>query len=446
LDSGISFTANNAPHIFMITNHGTHEWTVIPGLTDTGGQNIFVNQFTDCLAAFGFKITIVNRGGYPHPVSGKILSGLVYKDKSRRIFYLEDSCKEFIRKEDMHEQISSLGANLYTFITGENDPPVMLISHYWDAASITIALLKRMKQQIPHVWVPHSLGNIKKQKTSEQDNIQLRMEERIQVENGLLSTLEVVASTSQLVENSLRNDYEFMGKILFIPPCIDTGRYSPLNIEQSHPVWNLLSDNILGTKRGVQHPEIITEISRTDKTKRKDVLIKAYSRVAGKFPSSLLVVSIGQQNPALASELISLIKECGVEDQTVVLGSVWEWLPALYSISAIYCSPSVMEGFGMSAQEAAACKTPVVASNLIPFATEYLVGENENNIGDGAIIVPADDIQGFANAMESLLENGQRRRTMAENAYHRTIPRFTWKRVVGEFLAEMNLQKSGEAK
>ena len=27
-------------HVLMITNHGVHEWKVVPGLPDTGGQNV----------------------------------------------------------------------------------------------------------------------------------------------------------------------------------------------------------------------------------------------------------------------------------------------------------------------------------------------------------------------------------------------------------------------
>jgi hypothetical protein len=33
-------------HILMITNHGIHEWDPQPGLPDTGGQNLYVNQLS----------------------------------------------------------------------------------------------------------------------------------------------------------------------------------------------------------------------------------------------------------------------------------------------------------------------------------------------------------------------------------------------------------------
>ena len=50
-----AFLSSPRKHILMITNHGIHLWQVIPGLPDTGGQNVFVNQFTAALAEQGFR-------------------------------------------------------------------------------------------------------------------------------------------------------------------------------------------------------------------------------------------------------------------------------------------------------------------------------------------------------------------------------------------------------
>jgi len=97
------FLASRRKHVLMITNHGIHQWQVIPGLPDTGGQNVFVNQFADELARIGFRITIANRGGYPHPITGQWQRGLRYHDEHQRIVYLEDGADEFVRKEDMAE-------------------------------------------------------------------------------------------------------------------------------------------------------------------------------------------------------------------------------------------------------------------------------------------------------------------------------------------------------
>jgi hypothetical protein len=52
------FKKSTRTHILMITNHGMHHWKIIPGLPDTGGQNVFVNEFSDALANQGFRIRI----------------------------------------------------------------------------------------------------------------------------------------------------------------------------------------------------------------------------------------------------------------------------------------------------------------------------------------------------------------------------------------------------
>jgi glycosyltransferase involved in cell wall biosynthesis len=124
-------------------------------------------------------------------------------------------------------------------------------------------------------------------------------------------------------------------------------------------------------------------------------------------------------------------------------------LPTLYAVTDVYCTPSVMEGFGMSAQEAAATGVPVVASHLVPFATEYLLGEEVEHFfdqsdfvggslpvkrGRGAVVVRADDVNGFAHALEMLLTDDDLRKEMGENAYHITIPYFTWRNTVTAFL------------
>jgi glycosyltransferase involved in cell wall biosynthesis len=195
-------------------------------------------------------------------------------------------------------------------------------------------------------------------------------------------------------------------------------------------IWGFLSERSGLSPQQVRGCKIVTEISRTDVTKRKDVLIRAFAQVHQKVPDSLLVVSIDDQRAELAQELKSLIQASGVADHTAVVGSIWRLLPTLYAITDVYCTPSIMEGFGMSAQEAAATGVPVVASDLVPFAKEYLAGA-------GAILVPANDIDGFAHALERVLTDDSLQKEMGENAYRATIPYFTWHNQVSAFLQEI---------
>jgi glycosyltransferase involved in cell wall biosynthesis len=204
------------------------------------------------------------------------------------------------------------------------------------------------------------------------------------------------------------------------------------------------------TAAEVRRSKIVTEISRTDTTKRKDLLIRAFAQVQQRMPDSLLLVSIDEHQADLAQELQALINDLGMRDRVAVVGSVWEWLPTLYALTDVYCTPSVMEGFGMSAQEAAATRVPVVASHLVPYVTGYLLGPDVRQavfdaehpplqVGSGAVVVQADDEAGFAHALIMLLADDKLRQDMGQRAYQITIPHFTWQNMVTRFLDDLHI-------
>lgn len=449
------FLASSRPHILMITNHGIHQWKIIPGLPDTGGQNVFVNQFTESLAKQGFKITIINRGGYAHPVSGEPRKGIHYKDEYQRILFLEDDVRAFVRKEDMDDHLPELAAALMGHFKNTEKKIDLIISHYWDGAKLGLLYNQVLDSSVPHIWVPHSLGAIKKRNVDPDQWDALRIDERIENEKMVLQEINGVASTSEIIEKSLREDYGYLIEPLFLPPCVDPDRYYPREIQEDHPVLRFLSKHCDLSPVEIISSQIITEISRTDRTKRKDVLLRAFAQLQRKHPESLLLISIEQKKEGLSKELMHLISELGIEKRVVVLGSVWDELPDIYAVTDIFCTPSVMEGFGMTSQEAAATAVPVVASNLVPFVTEYLLGEDAKDVevdgsdiplklGQGAIVVHADDVNAFTQALDLLLSNLDLRRKLGEEAYKITVPYFTWENVVRTFLEDIGDLLRGE--
>ena len=85
--------------------------------------------------------------------------------------------------------------------------------------------------------------------------------------------------------------------------------------------------------------------------------------------------------------------------------------------------------------------------------SEYLLGESRKEIrygggiyplqfGQGAIMVHADDIDGFVRALDALLSKPKLREQMGKNAYKITIPYFTWDKIVNEFLTEIGYATS----
>lgn len=448
-----AFLSSSRPHLLMLTIHGIHQWEVLPGLPDTGGQNVFVNQFSQALADEGFKITIVNRGGYAHPLTGKLRVGTHYKDDYQRILYLQDGLDHFVRKEDMGDRISNLVASLLVELQADLAPVDLIISHYWDAGSVAESYRQYLSQGVKHIWVPHSLGIIKKSNLPQDQWVGLKIDYRIAHETNLVNTVDGIGSTSPLIQRSLHEDYGYSGPLYWLPPCVDTDRFHPREIPDDHPIWSFLSQHTQLSAAQIRECKIVTEISRTDLTKRKNILIEAFARVHQKFHKTLLVIAVDPSQVELSQNLRALIKSYQLESHVAQVGSIREELPALYAVTNIYCTPSIMEGFGMSAQEAAATGVPVVASSKVPFVDQYLQGESiteipslENGertirVGQGSIIVPADEIQGFVFALDYLLADEPLRKDMGQRAYDLTIPRFTWKRLVGDFLEQLNWKR-----
>ena len=122
------FLNSKKPHLVIVTNHGMHEWKIDAGLPDTGGQNIYVNQVSDALRKLGFRVTIYNRGGYNHPQGGAVRRGTTYRSAEERLTYLEDSQKEFVRKEDMAAHVQELSTDLVSYLKDAPAPVAIIFS------------------------------------------------------------------------------------------------------------------------------------------------------------------------------------------------------------------------------------------------------------------------------------------------------------------------------
>jgi glycosyltransferase involved in cell wall biosynthesis len=453
-----SFTDGSGPHVLMITNHGVHEWNVVPGLPDTGGQNVYVNQFTEALIDQGYRVTIVNRGGYAHPVTGHPQIGSVDHPSGRaRILYVEDGTPEFVRKEDMDEHIAALAADLEVKLAEQGSRVDVIISHYWDGGKLGAALNDRAPTRVPHVWVPHSLGALKKRNMDPSTWPGLRIDERIANERDLIGRIDGAVSTSSAITETFVNDYGHE-PAYFLPPCVDVERYRPRDAEECAAIWPFLEHHSELTEEELRKRRIVTEISRTDHTKRKDVLIRAFAEVRDEMQGVLLIVALDERAGAPYDEAMALIRELDLSRDVVVLGSVWDQLPCLYAITSVYCTPSVMEGFGMSAQEAAATAVPVVSSDLVPFAREYLLGERPVHVsldgamgdrhllvGSGATVVPADDVEGFAKALGMLLADPEASSAMGRRALDITVPYFTWEARTADLLDDLGIVPTAPA-
>jgi len=115
-------------------------------------------------------------------------------------------------------------------------------------------------------------------------------------------------------------------------------------------------------------------LSRMEKGKGQDLLIKAFSMTRKENPNAMLQIS-GMSS--WQTELSSLVKKLGLEDSVHFLGTVQDPLVCI-ARSQVCVFPSVweLEGFGLVMIEAMALGKPVVAFKVGP--TSEIIRDQEN--------------------------------------------------------------------
>lgn len=258
-----------------------------------------------------------------------------------------------------------------------------------------------------HVFTPHSLGVLKEENYRDKPldvRRNLKFCERRNHETALCKTARAFAATSTEIADRLRTHLEIeTERIFFFPPCIDRKKFRRYEGEVVDRSYAYLSEKTGVPEKTLRSSLLIYETSRMDRTKRKDLLLKSFAKVAPEVEDVFLLIGGGPENDVY-KELEKLRESDDLlKKRAFLLGFVPdEAMYPLFGMADLFVSGSEMEGFGMSVSQAAAVGTPIIASHLIPFAVQY--------VPDDALIVRAGDVDGFAAAMKQLLtDEGQRK-------------------------------------
>jgi alpha-maltose-1-phosphate synthase len=288
-------------------------------------------------------------------------------------------------------------------------------SHTWYAnlAGHLAALL----YGVPHVMTVHSLEPLRPWKAEQLGGGYAVSSwcERVAVE----SAAAVIA-----VSNGMRSDvlgtYPAVqpGRIHVIRNGIDTTEYSP------DPATDVLERYGVDPDR----PAVIF-VGRITRQKGVPVLLRA---AAGLDPAAQLVLCAGQPDtPELAAEVQGLVADL----RTARSGVIWipEMLPKgaviqLLSHATVFACPSLYEPLGIVNLEAMACGTAVVASAVggIP----EVVSD-----GDTGLLVPPDDPEALAEALNALVGDTGRAAAMGRAGRERAVTEFGWRAVAAQTVA-----------
>ena len=158
---------------------------------------------------------------------------------------------------------------------------------------------------------------------------------------------------------------------------------------------------------------LIVAVGRLMPSKRFDLLIRLCADLRARHDIELVIVGEGYERDALNG----LIAELDADSWVRLVGRVSDReLVALYQQAWIVAATSVSEGWGMTLTEAAACGTPVVATDI--------PGHRDSVAPRSSGVLAADD-RAFGAALDRLLSDASTRAALGSSAAQ-WASRFTW--------------------
>lgn len=156
-----------------------------------------------------------------------------------------------------------------------------------------------------------------------------------------------------------------------------------------------------------------------------DILLRAFKMALEKCPSlSLTMAGEGE----MTARLKKMAVELGIDGRVDFVGFVeYRKVHEILLAHDIMVMPSLREGFGVTALEAAAAGLPTIATNIggIPEVVRD---------GEGGLLVPPNDIRALAEAIIWLSTHPGQRLEMGQNARTFVEKRYNWDDNVGQML------------
>lgn len=232
----------------------------------------------------------------------------------------------------------------------------------------------------------------------------------------------ITAVSNYLREETL-DHFEIDGDIAVIPNFIDTNRFRRLN------------STTLKQELCPSCEKVLVHVSNFRPVKNAAQVVEIFHQLRQRG-HAIKLLFVGDGPDRMPAE--HLARKLGVYSEIRFMGKQ-EAVEEILSIADVFVMPSGSETFGLAALEAMACGVPVVASNI--GGLPELVKD-----GDTGFLCPLNDIDAFANQIETILLDDDLQHRMGAAARKRAVEEFATERIIPayESFYEQTLQRSIE--
>lgn len=405
---------------------------------DTGGQVKYVLELARALGKHPRvgQVDLVTRLIEDKNVSPEYSLPMEPLSEKSRIIRLQCGGRRYIRKELLWPHLDELVDKNLIFIKNHGRIPDIFHGHYADGGYVARELASIFG--VPLIFTGHSMGRHKKNKllasgvSEEETTRRYRIDHRIKVEERVIKEAEqIITSTHHEVSEQYGLYDNFSsGRFTVIPPGIDINTFFPYYEPHSNPEIHelyrqahmALLDELHRFWVEPQKPFILA-LCRPDQRKNISGLITAYGEDKELQAIANLAIFAGlrrkisqkeENEREVLTEMLLLMDQYDLYGRLAIPKRhdfTFE-VPELYRLCAaghgVFVNPALVEPFGLTLIEAAACGLPIIAT--CEGGPTDIIGNCENGI-----LVDPTDHREIATAIKKIL-----------------VDRETWKRFSGK--------------
>jgi len=374
-------------------------------------MNVYVRELAHELAHQGLPVDLFTRRTDPEtPETLEVFPGV-------NLVSIAAGPPEHVPKNELFPILPEFAAQAALYSLREGVRYDIIHAHYW-LSGWAAHLLKRY-WDAPHLLMFHTTAHMKNAVAATADRetpLRLDIERRlIDLADGL-----VAANPDERADLIWRQRIP-TDKVCTVPPGIDLTIFTPGDQPTSR--------NQLGID---DCRPMVLFVGRIDPIKGIDTLLRAIELLPGLGTDAMAVLVGGDLDAAghpdgPLARIAADAETAGIRDRIHLIGSVpHHELPMLYRAADVVAVPSRYESFGLTAVEAMACGTPVVASRA--GGLRFSVDE-----GEAGLLVPHSDPAALAAGLHQILSDVDLRRRLSEGAIA-AASRFAWPTVASSIL------------
>jgi len=398
----------NMKRIAFISEHAS-PLAVIGGI-DSGGQNVYVAELAQALAAAGHSVDIYTRKDASiQPEVVEWLPGI-------RVIHVKAGPEAPVEKERLLANMPEFGDTMIRFMRDHQKRYDLIHAHFFMSALVASRI--RNVFGIPYVVTFHALGLVRRQHQPEADRFP---PQRCAIERMIVEDADRLIAECPQDKTDLITLYGADPSKISIVPC----GFNPREFE---PFDRYEARRRLGLP---DTGRILLQLGRLVPRKGIDNVIRALSRlISNKKDGKVNLVVVGgnsEEPDAGSTPEIGRLRQIAAAEK--ITDQVWflgrrsrELLRYYYAAADIFITTPWYEPFGITPLEAMACGLPVIGSNT---------GGIKFSVVDGrtGFLVPPKDPDALAGTIDRLLADDKLRGEMGRRGLRRVHRSFTWEKV-----------------